>query len=138
MVNSITERDIMSTVSDEELKKVIADFLEMGHVENIIAMFRRYPEYFDWTGELLEDDRLNVRLGLTILFEEMQAQGNDHLGRALPSLARVLENDSSLLRGEAVGILGIIGSPEARVLILSMKDDQSPQVREMVSLVLEE
>ncbi|HKJ64757.1 MAG TPA: hypothetical protein VJ969_05110, partial [Desulfopila sp.] len=70
----------MSTVNDEELKKVIADFLEMGHVENIIAMFRRNPAYFDWSGELLEDDRFNVRLGLTILFEEMQAQNNPHLG----------------------------------------------------------
>lgn len=128
----------MRTVSDEELKKVIADFLEMGHVENIIAMFRRNPDYFDWTGELLEDDRLNVRLGLTILFEAMQAQGNEHLVRAVPSLARMLENSSALLRGEAIGILGIIGSPEARELILSMQDDQSPQVREMVSLVLEE
>ncbi len=128
----------MSTVNDEELKKVIADFLEMGHVENIIAMFRRKPAYFDWSGELLEDDRFNVRLGLTILFEEMQAQGNAHLGRAVPSLARLLENPSSLLRGEAVGILGIIGGTEARELIVAMQNDHNPQVREMVALALEE
>lgn len=128
----------MTTVSDEELKKVIADFLEMGHVENIVAMFRRYPEYLDWTGELLEDDRFNVRLGLTILFEELQAQENAHLGRAIPSLARLLENPSPLLRGEAIGILGIIGSPEARELIVAMQNDENPQVREMVALALEE
>ena len=47
-------------VSDEELKKVIADFLEMGHIENIVAMFRRYSKYYSWTGELLRDERFNV------------------------------------------------------------------------------
>lgn len=128
----------MDTVRDEELKKVIADFLEMGHVDNIIAMFRRYPEYFSWTGELLVDDRLNVRLGLTILFEELRAQENEDLDRSLPSLTRVLEHESPLLRGEAVGILGIIGSEPARKLITTMENDPNPQVREMVALALEE
>ena len=38
------------TVSNQELKKVIADFLDMGHVENIVAMFRHEPRYYAWTG----------------------------------------------------------------------------------------
>jgi len=42
----------MGQVSDEELQRVIADFLDMGHVDNIVAMFRRDPRYYDWTGEI--------------------------------------------------------------------------------------
>ena len=128
----------MSEVSDAELKKVIGDFLEMGHVENIVAMFRKEPHYFEWTGEILQDDRFNVRLGLTIVFEELKSEKEMDFQRALPSLQEVLGHESSLIRGEAIGILGIIGSAEALQLIWSMADDHNPQVREMVNYILEE
>jgi HEAT repeat protein len=124
----------VDTVSDAELKKVIADFLEMGHMENIVAMFRRDSRYYAWTGEILKDERFNVRLGLTIVFEELQALGVPDIARALPSLASLLNDDSALIRGEAIGILDIIGTREATELITTMADDNSPQVREMVEL----
>ncbi len=123
-------------VSDTELKQVIADFLEMGHVENIIAMFRREPRYYEWTGELLQDDRFNVRLGLTILFEELQDDNVEHISLAIPSLTRLLDDKSPLIRGEAIGILGIIGTKEAKDIIKERQHDTSPQVREMVELAL--
>jgi hypothetical protein len=128
----------MSEVSDTELKKVIGDFLEMGYVDNIVSMFRKEPQYFDWTGELLQDERFNVRLGLTILFEELSSIEPRLLTRAVPSLATTLTSESPLIRGEAIGILGIIGTSEAKRLITQMKDDPSPQVREMVALSLED
>ena len=59
-------------VSDQELKKVIADFLDQGHVENIVAMFRREPKYYNWIGDILRDERFSVRLGVSVLFEELQ------------------------------------------------------------------
>ncbi len=57
----------MPEVSDKELLKVIKDFLEMGHVENIAAMFRQDPRYFQWSGDILDDERFNVRLGVSVL-----------------------------------------------------------------------
>ena len=123
-------------VSDNELKKVIADFLEMGHVENIVSMFKRYPEYYDWTGDLLKDDRFNVRLGLTIAFEELQALVPHETPRAIASLSSLLRHESPLIRGEAIGILGIIASREALQLIEQMRGDSSPQVQEMIELAL--
>ncbi len=128
----------MKEVSDEELKKVIGDFLEMGHVENIVAMFKREPLYYDWTGELLLDDRFNVRLGLAILFEDLQLIQPDKTPLAIPSLQPLLKNESPLIRGETIGILGLIGSPKAIELIHQAKDDDSPQVREMVVMALED
>ena len=128
----------MDQVSDEELKKVIKDFLDMGHVENIAAMFRHDPRYFAWTGEILDDERFNVRLGVSVLFEELQPLQPERLELAIPSLTRLLQSPSALLRGEAICVLGIIGTEKAIKFVREMLGDPSPQVREMAELVLEE
>ncbi len=128
----------MNQVSDGELKKVIADFLEMGHVENIIAMFRREPLYYNWVGEILDDERFSVRLGISVLFEELKCLQPERLALAIPSIARVLTHESPLLRGEAVGLLGIIGTHQAIELVREKRDDPNPQVREMVEMILED
>ncbi|MGB3212095.1 MAG: HEAT repeat domain-containing protein [Desulforhopalus sp.] len=125
-------------VSDRELKKVIADFLDQGHVENIVAMFRHDPQYYEWTGEILNDERFSVRLGVTVLFEELQAVQPDQTILAIPSLAAQLHADDPLIRGEAVSVLGIIGTKEAMTHIRQLRRDASPQVREMVEMVLED
>lgn len=128
----------MNEVSDKELKTVIADFLEMGHVENIIAMFRRDPTYYHWTGEILDDERFAVRIGMAILFEELKKLQPEKLPLAIPSLITLLNADSANIRGEAIGLLGIIGTDDAIKHIKRMASDPNPQVQEMVELVLEE
>ena len=125
-------------VSDTELKKVIADFLEMGHVENIVAMFRHDPQYYAWSGDILRDERFNVRLGMTVLFEELKVIQPEELEKSIPSLLPLLQEENALLRGEAVSLLGIIDTPEARRHIQSKIDDPSAQVREVVKLVMED
>ncbi|MFW2366557.1 MAG: HEAT repeat domain-containing protein [Desulforhopalus sp.] len=131
---SVSDND----VSDEELKKVIADFLDQGHIENIVAMFRKDPKYYRWTGEILTDERFSVRLGVSVLFEELRELQPERLPIAIPSLASVLESPEPLYRGEAVSILGIIGSGDAIDHIRSLTDDPNPQVREMVQMVLDD
>jgi hypothetical protein len=126
------------TVSDEDCKKVITDFLDMGFVENIVAMFRKDPMYYAWTGDLLQDGRFNVRLGMTLLFEELKTIQPEHLNLAIPSLSALLSTTEPLLRGEAISLLGIIGGKEALCLVNMYKEDPDPQVREMVAMVLEE
>ena len=125
-------------VSDAELKKVIADFLDLGHVENIVAMFRRDPLCYEWTGEILHDERFSVRLGLSVLFEELEKIQPEKLPLAVPSLLKVLHSKESLIRGEAVSLLGIIGTDLALAHIRELRNDDSHQVREIVELVLEE
>jgi HEAT repeat protein len=124
-------------VSDQELKKVIADFLDQGHVENIVAMFRREAKYYEWIGELLSDERFSVRLGISVLLEELQEIQPDKLTLAIPSLVKLLYVEEPLIRGEAVSVLGIIGTKEALTEIHHLYNDPNPQVREMVQLVLE-
>jgi hypothetical protein len=127
-----------NSVSDQELKRVIADFLDQGHVENIVAMFRREPKYYTWTGDILRDERFSVRLGISVLFEELQQIQPEKLELAIPSLRELLIAEEPLLRGEAISLLGIIGSEPALALVRSQQDDRDRRVREMVQLVLEE
>ncbi len=42
------------------------------------------------------------------------------------------------MRGEAVNLLGIIGTPEALAYIKPLADDPQPQIREMVRDILQE
>jgi len=127
----------MDAVSDEELLKVIKDFLEMGYVDNIAAMFQQDPGYLEWTGAVLDDERLNVRLGVSVLFEELQARNCPDLNRAAGSLQPLLLSEQPLLRGEALSVLAIINGPELRPIAERMSSDDNPQIREIAADILE-
>ncbi len=132
------EQTTNRTVSDEELLAVMADFLEMGHVENIVAMYKQEPRYYEWTGRLLTDERFAVRLGISVLFEYLVEQRPDDVRLAIPSLTEQLENTKSWVRGEAVNVLGIIGSEDALVQVEKMVEDPDSQVAEVARDILTE
>ncbi len=140
-VSPVLESDIehkkgSQGVSDEELCKVIADFLEMGHVENIVAMFKQDPSYYPWVGTLLEDERFAVRLGVSVLFEYLVEDCPDQVHLAIPSLGEALKHKTSWVRGEAISVLAIIASEEAMILIKTMTGDQAPDVAALVNDIL--
>jgi HEAT repeat protein len=124
-------------VTDTELLEVIADFLDMGHVDNIIAMFRQDPRYYSWTGRLLTDERFAVRLGVSVLFEHLKALSPNQLPLAIPSLSEQLTHPVDWVRGEAASVLGIIATEEALALLHPLLNDASPQVVEIVHDILE-
>ncbi len=135
--SSLENKNSTSEVSDEDLKSVIADFLEMGHVENIIAMFKQELRYYDWTGDLLTDERFGVRLGVSVLMEELAILRPGDTSLALPSLVRQLNHKTDWVRGEVVSVLAIIGTQEAKKHIRTLKHDGSRQVREVVQDILD-
>lgn len=119
-----------------ELITVIGDFLEMGHVENIMAMFKQDASLYALSGELLRDERFMVRMGMAVLFEELKAIRPQEVALAIPALLPILAEETPWMRGEAVNLLAIIGTPEALVQIKPLADDPEPQIREMVADIL--
>jgi len=119
-----------------ELIAVIADFLEMGHVENIMAMFKQDTSLYALSGELLRDERFMVRMGMAVLFEELKALRPQEVTLAIPALLPILGEETPWMRGEAVNLLGIIGTPEALAYIKPLADDREAQIREMVQDIL--
>lgn len=116
--------------------RVIADFLAMGHADNIVAMVRQEPRYLVWTGELLEDERFAVRLGVSVLIEQLTAICPQHLSLAIPGLVKQLRHPVAWVRGEAASVLGIIASDEALAALQDLLRDPSPQVVEVVRDIL--
>ena len=138
MENEINRDSHPSEVSDEELLKVIADFLEMGYVENIVAMFKQESRYYQWTGDLLEDERFAVRLGVSVLFEYLVEDRPDEVNLAVPSLAQALQHEESRVRGEAVSVLGIIATDEALTRVKTMVNDPDPEIAAIARDILSE
>ncbi|MCF8057597.1 MAG: HEAT repeat domain-containing protein [Desulfocapsa sp.] len=110
----------------------------MGHAENIFEMFRRDVRYYTWVGELLDDERFAVRLGIAVLFEELKMHCPEDIHLAVPSLCRTLEDALPHVRGDVVNVLGIIGNDTALEGVRKALEDESPQVREVAGDVLED
>jgi hypothetical protein len=121
-----------------DLLKVIGDFLELGHVENIVAMFKQDKNLYGLTGNLIRDERFAVRLGTAVLFEELAEVRPDEIPLAIPSLLPLLQDENPVLRGEAATILGIIGSPVAMQHLEQLTNDPDSQVREIIADILNE
>jgi hypothetical protein len=119
-----------------DLLKVIGDFLELGHVENIVAMFKQDKSLYGLTGDLLRDERFRVRLGTAVLFEELAGIRPGDISLAIPSLLPLLQEDNPILRGEAATVLGIIGSNDVIIHLERLKDDPDSQVREIITDIL--
>ncbi len=120
------------SVTDKEMITVIADFLEQGLVDNIISMFKVDSSYYPLIGEVLQDERFAVRLGVSVLFEELVAAGHEEVGLAVPVLIELLDPETpAYVRGEAVGVLGIIGTEEALAALAPLVNDDDMQVAEI-------
>ncbi len=125
-------------VSDEELLDVIADFLEMGYVENIVAMFKQDTRYYQWLDTLIADERFAVRLGVSVLFEYLMEERPEDVSLAIPPLIRALHHDTALTRGEAISVLALIASSEALAPIPAMVDDPDAQVADLAREIVQE
>lgn len=126
----------MYEISTEELLKTIADFLEMGHAENVVALFKKDTTMYSLSGDLLRDERFSVRLGTAVLFEELTQLRPQEVKLALPSLLPLLKEPDPFLRGEAANIIGIINAEEGLAHLRDLQDDPNPQVAEIVTDIL--
>jgi len=121
---------------NSDMLKTVCDFLELGHVENIIAMFKEDKSLYGLTGDLLRDERFKVRLGTAVLFEELASIRPADISLAVSSLLPLLQEGNPILRGEAATILGIIGSSEAAAHLEKLANDPDTQVREIIRDIL--
>ncbi len=119
----------MDAISNQQLIEVIADFLEMGHVDNIVAMFRQDPSCLPLSGELIQDERFMVRMGMAVLFEELAAvMPAGTLTAAVPSLAPLTSHPAPYVRGDAAHLLATIGDASALQALAAFRVDPDPQV----------
>ncbi|NOX20748.1 MAG: HEAT repeat domain-containing protein [Nitrospirae bacterium] len=114
-----------------ELQQMIADYMEKGFLENIIDMFKHDPSLYEMIGDLIKDERMRVKLGITALMEELARERPEEVKKALPSLYPLLEDINPTVRGDAANLIGIIGDPEGLERLRPLLEDENPQVVEI-------
>ena len=124
---------------DEELKKMIADHMEAGFLENIIDMFRRDRSLFGLLGCLISDERARVRLGAVALVEALKESFfRDAIVKEVSSIAGVLKNPEAVIRADAAYLLGVIGDKSALPFLRDSVNDENAAVREVLKETIEE
>ncbi|MBA3015396.1 MAG: HEAT repeat domain-containing protein [Proteobacteria bacterium] len=123
----------MDKSNTEQLTMVITDFLEIGHVDNIIAMFKQDHTCLTLTGALIQDERFKVRMGMAVLFEDLAtALPKEVMSLAVPSLLKAMEHPAAYVRGDAAYLLMTIRSSEAMDALARFQHDPDPQVAEII------
>ncbi len=123
------------TGNNDELKAMVLDYMEKGFLENIIDMLRRDESLYPLVIDMIGDDRMRVRLGATALVEEMVHNNTAAPGpiiRLIPSIAKLLQDKSPTVRGDAANLLDIISHRDALPFLLEALDDEHASVREIV------
>ncbi|MBI4698125.1 MAG: HEAT repeat domain-containing protein [Nitrospirae bacterium] len=116
------------------MKKMIADYMESGFLENIIDMFKHDKSLYLILGEIIGDERGRVRLGAVALVEHLKATHFDYILSAIPGIVNALKNPNPTIRGDAAYLLGIIGHSDALAPLSEAynKKDEHEVVRETI------
>ncbi len=122
----------------KETKEMIADYMERGFLENIIDMFRHDRSLYPLIGDLMKDDRIRVRLGVSALVETLAKEDAGAISGAIPGIAALLKDESPTVRGDAAYLLGMVGHPDAIPFLSDASKDGNGSVREIVKEAIEE
>jgi len=120
------------------LKKMIADYMDSGFLDNIVDMFKHDKNLYAYIGELMSDKRIMVRIGVSALLETLQKEDSYNISRAIPSIIPFLEDQNPMLRGDAAHLLGIIGHPDAIPFLKNSLKDENALVSAIAKEALEE
>jgi hypothetical protein len=110
-------------------KKMIADYMENGLLDNIIDMFKYDKNLYEYAGHLMSDERMRVRIGVTALFETLKKEDPENILKAVPYMLPLLKDQNPVIRGDAANLFGIIGNKDAIPFLEEMLNDTDMNVR---------
>ena len=121
-----------------DLIKMIADYMEGGFLDNIIAMFRQDGNLYAHVGELLTDERMKVRIGVTALLETLKTEDPENVRKAMPYILPLLQNKNPVIRGDTAYLIGLIGNNEEIPALQKLIGDEDENVRSIVSEAIQD
>lgn len=121
-----------------DLKTMIADYMEGGYLDNIIDMFKHDPSLYVFVGDLLTDERMRVRIGTTALIETLKSEDPANVKKAIISLIPLLKNKNPVVRGDVAYVLGIIGDRDTMPLLEKLKEDEDENVKAIAQEAIDE
>ncbi|MFZ5907530.1 MAG: HEAT repeat domain-containing protein [Nitrospirota bacterium] len=121
-----------------DLKKMIADYMENGLLDNIIDMYKHDKSLYEYIGYLMSDERMRVRIGATALIETMKDEDPENVSRALPSILPLLSKEDPVTRGDIAYLLGVIGDKETIPYLNELLNDEDMNVRTIAQEAIEQ
>jgi HEAT repeat protein len=112
--------------------------MEKGFLENIIDMFKHDASLYTYIGELMRDERLIVRIGLSALIETLSKEDPENIIMGIPSILPLLKEQNSVLRSDAAYFLGMIGHKDALPYLRAAMHDEDETVRTIAKESIEE
>jgi hypothetical protein len=112
-----------------DLKKMIAEYMEGGLLDNIIDMFRHDKNLYELVPDLMQDESMRVRIGVTALLETLVLEDPENVKKTVPQMVPLLKNENPVIRGDAANILGIIGDADVIPSLREISADENENVR---------
>jgi HEAT repeat protein len=123
---------------DFDLKKMLADYMENGLLDNIIDMYKHDKSLYEYIGYLMSDERMRVRIGATALIETMKDEDPDNISKAIPSILPLLRKQDPVTKGDIAYLLGVIGSKETIPYLNDLLNDEDVNVRTIAQEAIED
>jgi hypothetical protein len=123
---------------DSDLKKMIADYMEGGLLDNIIDMFRHDKDLYELVADLMKDERMRVRIGVTALLETLVFEDPENVKKTIPGILSLLKHENPVIRGDAAYILGTIGDKEVVPSLQEIIYDENENVRIIAKEAIED
>ena len=121
-----------------DLKKMIADYMEGGLLDNIIDMFKHDKNLYELVTELMTDERMRVRIGVTALLETLNLEDPENVKKTIPRILFLLKHENPVIRGDAAYILGTIGDREVVPSLQEIISDENENVRIIAKEAIED
>jgi HEAT repeat protein len=125
-------------IEPSDMKTMIADHMEKGFLENIIDMFKHDISLYECIGDLIKDERLVVRIGVSALVETLKDEKPENISKAIPSILPLLKEQNPVLRSDAAYLLGMIGHKDVLPFLREAANDADENVRIIAKEAIEE
>jgi HEAT repeat protein len=125
-------------IDPSDIKTMIADYMEKGFLENIIDMFKHDASLYSYIGELMKDERLIVRIGISALLDTLKTEDPENISKAIPSILPLLKDKNPVLRSDAAYFIGMIGNKESIPLLKEAAKDEDENVTVIAQEAIEE
>jgi HEAT repeat protein len=125
-------------VGPTDMRSMIADYMEKGYLENIIDMFKHDENMYSYVGDLIKDERLIVRIGVSALLDTLKEEDPEHISKAISSVSPLIKDENPVVRSDAAYFLGMIGDRDVLSFLTEMANDENESVRVIAKEAIEE
>jgi HEAT repeat protein len=125
-------------IGPPDMRRMIADYMEKGYLENIIDMFKHDENMYAYVGDLIKDERLIVRIGVSALLDTLKEEDAKHISKAIPYILPLLKDANPVVRSDAVYFLGMIGGRDVLSFLIETANDRDENVRVIAKEAIEE